>query len=280
MMREIPATTIAETVARLFQEANTRLPEDVLAALRTARDHETSPAGRDALDQIIRNAEVAAQDCIAMCQDTGVAVVFLDIGQEAHVVGDLEQAVNDGVREGTRQAYLRPSVVADPLTRVNTGDNTPAILHVQIVPGDRMRIAVLPKGAGAENKSALKMLTPADGIEGVRKFVVQTVSAAGPDACPPFIVGVGLGGNIEHCALVAKRALLRSVSQPNPQSHLARLERELLQAVNALGIGPSGFGGSTTALAIHVEVGPCHIASLPVAVNIQCHAARHAEAVI
>lgn len=279
-MREIPATTIAETVARLFQEANTRLPEDVLAALRTARDHETSPAGRDALDQIIRNAEVAAQDCIAMCQDTGVAVVFLDIGQEAHVVGDLEQAVNDGVREGTRQAYLRPSVVADPLTRVNTGDNTPAILHVQIVPGDRMRIAVLPKGAGAENKSALKMLTPADGIEGVRKFVVQTVSAAGPDACPPFIVGVGLGGNIEHCALVAKRALLRSVSQPNPQSHLARLERELLQAVNALGIGPSGFGGSTTALAIHVEVGPCHIASLPVAVNIQCHAARHAEAVI
>jgi len=279
-MRKIPATTIAETVARLFQEANTRLPEDVLAALRTARDHETSPAGRDALDQIIRNAEVAAQDCIAMCQDTGVAVVFLDIGQEAHVVGDLEQAVNDGVREGTRQAYLRPSVVADPLTRVNTGDNTPAILHVQIVPGDRMRIAVLPKGAGAENKSALKMLTPADGIEGVRKFVVQTVSAAGPDACPPFIVGVGLGGNIEHCALVAKRALLRSVSQPNPQSHLARLERELLQAVNALGIGPSGFGGSTTALAIHVEVGPCHIASLPVAVNIQCHAARHAEAVI
>jgi len=279
-MREIPATTIAETVARLFQQANTRLPEDLLAALRTARDHETSPAGRDALDQIIRNAEVAAQDCIAMCQDTGVAVVFLDIGQEAHVVGDLEQVVNDGVREGTRQAYLRPSVVADPLTRVNTGDNTPAILHVQIVPGDRMRIAVLPKGAGAENKSAVRMLTPADGIEGVKKFVVETVSAAGPDACPPFIVGVGLGGNIEHCALVAKRALLRSVSQPNPQLHLARLERELLDEINALGIGPSGFGGSTTALAIHVEVAPCHIASLPAAVNIQCHAARHAEAVI
>jgi len=280
MSREIPATTIADTVARLFQQANTRLPDDVLAALRKARDEETSPAGRDALDQIIRNAEVAAQDCIAMCQDTGVPVIFLDIGQQAHIVGDIQQAVNDGVREGTRQAYLRPSVVADPLNRVNTGDNTPAILHLQIVPGDRVRIAVLPKGAGAENKSAVKMLTPADGIEGVKKFVVETVSAAGPDACPPFAVGIGLGGNLERCALLTKRALLRPVGQPNAESHLAQLERELLEEINALGIGPSGFGGSTTALAVHVEAAPCHIASLPVAVNIQCHAARHAEAVI
>jgi fumarate hydratase subunit alpha len=278
ILREIPAEAITEAVAHLYRDANTRLPEDVLAALRAARDQEDSPAGREALEQIIRNAEVAAQDCIAMCQDTGVAVVFLDIGQEVHITGGgLEEAVNEGVRRGCQEGYLRPSVVADPLHRENTGDNTPAVMHVCVVPGEGVRIAVAPKGAGAENKSALKMLTPADGVEGVKRFVVETVSAAGPDACPPLIVGVGLGGNFEGCALLAKRALLRRVGQPSPEQHLAELERELLEEVNALGIGPSGFGGRTTALAVHVEVAPCHIASLPVAVNIQCHAARHAE---
>lgn len=280
-MREIPASRIVETVARLCQEANYVLGPDVVEALKRARDIEESPLAVEALGQIVQNAEVAARDRVAMCQDTGVAVVFVEIGQQVQVAGgNLADAVNEGVRRGYSEGYLRASIVAHPLRRTNTGDNTPAVIHMSMVEGGSLRIVVMPKGAGSENKSALKMLKPSDGVEGVKQFVVETVRNAGPDACPPFVVGVGIGGNLERCALLAKQALLRPIGKPNPDSETAALERELLDLVNATGIGPGGFGGRTTALAVHVETFPCHIASLPVAVNVQCHAERHAEAVL
>lgn len=280
-MKQIPASRIVETVARLCQEANYVLADDVVAALKRAREQEESPLGIEALDQILQNARVAAQDRVAMCQDTGVAVVFVELGQQVEVTGgNLEDAVNEGVRRGYSEGLLRASMVAHPLRRVNTGDNTPAVIHVSVAPGDSLRIAVMPKGAGSENKSAVKMLKPSDGVEGVKQFVVETVTTAGPDACPPFIIGVGIGGTLETCALLAKQALLRPVGLPNPDRDTAALETELLALVNSTGIGPGGFGGRITALAVHVETFPCHIASLPVAVNVQCHAERHAEAVL
>lgn len=281
-MREIRCKDIIETVARLCIEANYYLGDDVLQALRQARDAEASPVGRQVLDQILENADVAREEEMPLCQDTGLTVVFLEVGQDAHVIGgDLYQAIQEGVRRGYQEGYLRKSVVDRPFSaRVNTRDNTPAVIHTQIVPGDRLKITVAPKGGGSENMSALAMLKPADGRQGVMDFVVETVRKAGANPCPPTIVGVGVGGTAEMAMWLAKRSLLREVGQPNPDPEVAALERDILEQVNRLGIGPQGLGGSTTSLAVHVETYPCHIASLPVAVNIQCHSARHKEAVL
>ena len=250
-------------------------------AIDNAISQEESPLGKDMLRIVKENARLAADTGEAICQDTGLAVVFLEIGQDVHVVGgDLCEAVNEGVRRGYVNGYLRKSVVKDPLIRENTGDNTPAIIHVQIVPGSDLKIVVAPKGAGSENSSGLKMLKPADGKDGVVNFVLETVEAAGPNACPPIVLGVGIGGNLETSALLAKKALLRPLGRRHPEPHIAGLEEEILELVNKTGIGPQGLGGRITALDVHVEVYPTHIASLPVAVNIQCHASRHAEAVL
>lgn len=280
-MREISASAITDAVAELCIRANCELGEDVYDALQTALDCEESPTGREVLRQLIENADIARSENVPMCQDTGVAVVFLDVGQDVHITdGSLEDAVNAGIAKGYTEGYLRKSIVRHPLDRVNTEDNTPAVIHSQIVAGDRLKICVAPKGAGSENSSAVRMLKPSDGIEGVTRFVLETVTAAGPNPCPPIIVGVGLGGTMEKAALLAKRALLRRVGEHSPNPMDADLERDLLDLVNRTGIGPGGLGGRVTALAVHVESYPCHIASLPVAVNIQCHAARHAEAVL
>ena len=277
-MREIHVRQITEAVRDLAVEANLDLGEDVVGAFRRFRETEESPTGRDVLDQLLENARLAREERLPLCQDTGFAVVFVDLGQDVHLVGgDLYEAVNEGVRQGYREGLLRKSIVADPLRRTNTGDNTPAVVHVRIVPGDRVRIAFAPKGGGSENMSGIAMLKPADGVEGVKRFVVERVSQAGPNPCPPVIVGVGIGGTFETAALLAKRSLLRRVGQRHPDPFYARLEQELLEAVNRLGIGPAGLGGTTTALDVFIEVHPCHIASLPVAVNIQCHSARHKE---
>ncbi|GAB6062456.1 fumarate hydratase [Deferrisoma palaeochoriense] len=280
-MRDVPVQAITETVRRLCVEANTRLGDDVVRAFERFRDAEESPTGRDVLEQLLENARIARDEGLPLCQDTGFAVVFVELGQDVHLVGgDLYEAVNEGVRRGYEEGYLRKSIVADPLRRKNTGDNTPAVVHVRIVPGDRVRITFAPKGGGSENMSGIAMLKPADGVEGVKRFVVERVREAGPNPCPPTIVGVGIGGTFEVAALLAKRALLRPVGEPNPDPFYADLERELLGRINALGIGPAGLGGTTTSLAVHIEAHPCHIASLPVAVNIQCHSARHKEAEI
>ena len=281
-MREIGAEAVTEAVARLFVEANTMLGEDVVSAFRDCLGSETSPNGRDVLDQLLENAELARTSGVPLCQDTGLAVVFLEVGQDLHIAGgDLREAVHAGVRAGCKQGYLRASVVSPPVgKRVNTGDNTPAIVHTAIVPGETLRIVVAPKGGGSENMSALKMLRPADGIEGVKRFVVETVEKAGPNPCPPVVVGVGIGGTFETCALLAKKALLRRLGAPNPEPDFAALERALLESINRLGIGPAGLGGNVTALAVHVETHPCHIASLPVAVNINCHSHRHRESLL
>jgi fumarate hydratase subunit alpha len=281
-MREIKASDITATVARLAQEANYFLGEDVVAAIKRARDVEESPVGRDILDQILENARIAADECVPLCQDTGAAVVFLELGQDAHVAGgNLSQAVQEGVRKGYGEGYLRKSMVRQPFSaRVNTKDNTPAIIHTTVVPGDRLKIIVAPKGGGSENMSRLNVLKPAQGRAGVVEYVVNAVVEAGSNPCPPVIVGVGVGGTAEIAMLNAKKALLREVGAPNPDPEVAELERELLEKINASGIGPQGFGGRTTALAVHVETFPAHIASLPVAVNLQCHSARHKEAVL
>jgi len=281
-MREISSKKVTETVARLFQEANFDLGEDVIASLRQAIDKEESPLGRQVLEQILENAQIAKSERIPLCQDCGAAVVFLELGQEAHIVdGDLHSAVEEGVRQGYSQGYLRKSMVKQPFsTRVNTKDNTPAIIHTDIVSGDSLRIAAMPKGGGSENMSRLAMLKPAEGRQGVIDVVVRAVEEAGSNPCPPVIVGVGIGGTADKATILAKKALLRRVGEPNPDPELAELEKELLERVNRLGIGPQGFGGSITALAVHVEAFPAHIASLPVAVNLQCHSARHKEAVL
>ncbi|MGC8960141.1 MAG: fumarate hydratase [Chloroflexia bacterium] len=281
-MREIAADAVAETVARLCMEANYDLGEDVEAALQAALEREESEVGRGILRQILENAAIARQEKIPICQDCGLAIVFLELGQEVHIVGgDLYEAVNEGVRRGYREGYLRMSVVRQPFSaRRNTGDNTPAIIHTRIVPGEHLRIIVAPKGGGSENMSRLAMLTPAAGRPGIVEFVLRAVDEAGANPCPPIIVGVGIGGSFERVAYLAKYALLRPLGTPNPDPELAELEQELLERVNRLGIGPQGFGGRTTALAVHVEAEPCHIASLPAAVNLQCHAARHKEAVL
>jgi fumarate hydratase subunit alpha len=277
-LRTIAAEEITTVVARLCRKANAALGEDVLRALAEAREQEESPQGRDVLDKLLANARLAREEGMPLCQDTGVAVVFLEVGQDLHIAGDLEAAVHEGVRQGYREGYLRASVVRHPLDRVNTGDNTPVVIHYRIVPGDRLRITVAPKGAGSENMSALRMLKPADGIEGVKRFVLEVVKKAGPNACPPLVVGVGIGGTMEKAALLAKEALLRPLGSRAADPLAAALEEELLAAINCLGIGPLGLGGRVTALAVHVAVYPCHIASLPVAVNLNCHAARHRSA--
>ena len=281
-MRDIDSKEVIKTVSRLFQEANFFLPEDVLASLKQARESEESPVGREVLDRILENSDIATKERIPLCQDCGAAVVFLELGQEAHIVGgDLYTAVNDGVRQGYEEGYLRKSMVRLPYsTRVNTRDNTPAIIYTDIVPGDKLKITVVPKGGGGENMTRLAMLPPARGRQGVIDFVVNAVDEAGSNPCPPVIVGVGIGGTAEQTLLLAKRALLRKVGEPNPDAEFTQLEKEILKRVNNLGIGPMGYGGRITALAVHVEVFPAHIASLPVAVNLQCHSARHKEAIL
>ncbi|NOZ87249.1 MAG: fumarate hydratase [Deltaproteobacteria bacterium] len=276
-MREIEFEKIVQSVRDLCISANTRLGEDVLRAISDAKRKEVSPAGLDVLEQIERNAKISSDTGLPLCQDTGFAVFFIDLGEDVSIAGgSLEDAVNRGVRSGYEGGYLRKSI-CDPFTRENTGDNTPAILHVNLVKGDKLKIVIAPKGGGSENMSRLAMLKPSEGREGVKRFVIETASLAGPNPCPPIILGVGVGGTFEKAALIAKRALLRPVGRPNKDLELAKLEKEILGEVNNLGIGPQGFGGITTALAVHIETHPCHIASLPVAVNIQCHSARHKE---
>jgi fumarate hydratase subunit alpha len=281
-MREIKAEQITETVATLCKDANFFLGEDVLKALNKARDEEESPVARQVLDQIIENAAVAAEEEMPLCQDCGLAIVFVAQGQDVHVTGgDLYEAVDEGVRKGYADGYLRKSAVRQPFSaRVNTKDNTPAIIHTSIVPGDRLKITVAPKGGGSENMSRFTVLKPAQGRQGVVDFVVNAVEEAGSNPCPPTIVGVGIGGSAEKAMIMAKKALLRPVGEPSPDPEVAELEQELLKKINATGVGAGGVGGRVTSLAVHVETFPAHIASLPVAVNIQCHSARHKEALL
>lgn len=281
-MREIKAEVIKYTVKNLFMEANFIISRDVYEGLKRACDVEESPIGKSILKQIIENDDIAAKERIAICQDTGMAVVFVELGQDVRIVsGDFNEAVNLGVREAYIKGFLRKSMVKDPLfERKNTEDNTPVLIYVDIVPGDRVKIVAVPKGAGSENMSALKMLRPADGVEGVKKFVVETVLNAGPNPCPPTIVGVGIGGTMEKAALLSKKALLRPVGTKNPDERYAGLEREILEEINKSGIGPGGLGGRVTSLAVHIEHFPTHIACLPVAVNLCCHACRHTEIIL
>lgn len=281
-MREVPADAITRTVADLAVKACCRLPTEMKKALEKARKDEPSPVGCEILDQLIENARIAHDENMPICQDTGLAVVFVDLGQDVHITGgNFEDAINEGIRRGYVDGYLRKSCVEEPVfERKNTRDNTPAIIHTRIVPGDRIKIRLAPKGAGSENKSVLKMLVPADGLEGVKKVIMDAVIAAGPNSCPPMVVGVGLGGNMELACLCAKKAAARDVGTRNDDERYARLEDEFLEMINRSGIGPQGLGGENTAVAVNVEWAPTHIASLPCAVNINCHAARHAEAVI
>ena len=278
-MKEISFEDIARAVADLAVRACCRLPQDMVEGMRKAHEAEPSPVGKNILEQLLENAAIAANDGIPICQDTGLAVIFADVGQDVRIVGGaFEDAINEGVRRGYVDGYLRKSCVAEPLfDRKNTRDNTPAIIHTRLVPGDSLRLRLAPKGAGSENKSVVKMLVPADGIEGVRKVVLDAVLAAGPNSCPPMVVGVGLGGTMEMAAICAKRAAARDLESRNHDPRYAAFEEELLELINKTGIGPQGLGGLTTALKVHVEWAATHIASLPVAVNINCHAARHAE---
>jgi fumarate hydratase subunit alpha len=276
-MREIRTDEVTDTIARLFEHSCHYLPEDVVAALKQAREKEKSPVCRDVLDRILENAEIAGKEQIPLCQDTGAAVVMLELGQEVHISGgDLYTAITDGVRH-----YLRKSIVSQPcFARVNTKDNTPAMIHTDIVPGDKLKISVLPKGGGSENCSRLTVLTPAKGRQGVIDFVVNLVEEVGGNPCPPVIIGVGIGGTTDKTMFIAKKALLRKVGEPSPDPEVANLEKEILERVNNLGIGAMGYGGTVTALAVHVETFPCHIASMPVAVNMQCWCARYEEAIL
>jgi fumarate hydratase subunit alpha len=279
-VREVSAVEITRVVKDLFVDANINLGEDVLSAFRQALATEESPLGKEVIKQLIENAIIAKEEGIPICQDTGFPVVFIELGQDVHLTaGDLIEAINEGVRQGSRSGYLRPSV-CHCFSRQNTADNTPAVTHVEIVPGEQVRIIVFPKGGGSENMSRVTMLLPAAGIEGVKEYVVQGVKESGANPCPPVIVGVGIGGTIDQAALIAKKALLRPLGSKNPDPEAAAIEADLLERINALGIGPQGYGGRVTALAVHVTMIPCHIASLPVAVNIQCHAQRHKERVI
>lgn len=274
-MREISATAVKETVAKLCQEANYYLPEDVRAALEAARKKEEAPRAQKVLDMILQNAELAARNQVALCQDTGTCVVFLEVGQDVHLKGDLNKAIEDGVSKGYKTGYLRSSMVRQPFSkRLNTGDNTPAVIHTEIVPGERLKITVLPKGGGCENMSRLAILKPGEGKEGVVNFVLRTVEESGGNPCPPVIVGVGIGGTTDHVMYLAKRALLRKVGENHSDPEVAELEKELLDKINATGIGPQAWGGRTTALAVNVESFPAHITALPVGVNLQCHSAR------
>ncbi len=275
-MKEINVRLIADAVHRLCIDANLLLPEDIRSALDVAKETESWQTAQGVLTDIIRNYRQAEEFEMPICQDTGMACVFVELGQEVHIVGgSLSDAINEGVRRGYVDGYLRKSVVADPIERVNTRDNTPAMINYDIVEGDKLTITVAPKGAGSENMSRLAMLKPSDGIEGVKSFVLETVEKAGPNPCPPIVVGIGIGGNFDKVALLAKKALLRPIDRPNPNAKYAALEQELLGSINALGIGPQGFGGKTTALGVNIEAAPTHIAQLPCAVNISCHVTRH-----
>jgi fumarate hydratase subunit alpha len=279
-MKIVQSFYLIEAVRRLFIEANCELPTDVCRRIKECRQNETETLAQDTLDQIIANFELASERRMPICQDTGMACVFVEIGSSVHIEGDIAEAVNEGVRRACIEGYLRASVVSDPLERKNTLDNTPAMLYIDITEGDEVRVTVAPKGFGSENMSRIAMLSPSDGVEGVEAFVVETVKKAGPNPCPPIVVGVGIGGNFDKVALLAKKALLRPLGQGNAAPFYAELETRLLEKINALDIGPAGFGGKTTALAVAVEVMPTHIAGLPVAVNINCHVSRHASEVI
>jgi len=279
-MRNINAQQITDIVAKLCIEANCHLSADIKKRLNEMCNQESWPQAKEILGRIIENYSIADRENVPVCQDTGVACVFLKIGQDVHIEGDLTDAVNEGVRRGYGEGYLRKSVVRDPLDRVNTGDNTPAMLYTELVPGEQIEITVAPKGFGSENMSQIKMLRPSDGVEGVKDFVLKVVEDAGPNPCPPIVVGVGIGGTFDKAAYMAKKALLRNVDVPNEKPFYAELEKELLEKINALGIGPQGFGGKTTALAVNIESCPTHIAGLPVAVNINCHVTRHKTEVL
>lgn len=280
MIREISTKEIIKVVRDLCVDTNYDLGDDVLLAFNQAIEKEDSGTGREVLKELIENARIAREEKVPICQDCGLAVVFIEIGQDVHITGDdFKEAINEGVRQGYMEGYLRKSA-CHPITRKNTGDNTPAILHLQIVPGDKMKIIFAPKGGGSENMSRVDMLTPAVGIEGIKDFVVKRVKESGSNPCPPTIIGIGVGGTFERSAILAKKALLRNIGDRNPDLELAKIEGEILASINKLGIGPMGYGGNTTSLDVFLEIEPCHIASLPVAVNIQCHAARHKEAVI
>lgn len=279
-MREIDYSTVVDTVAHLCMDANYFLGEDVINALKQALAKEESETGKDILNQLLKNAEIAKTEKIPICQDCGFAVVFLELGEDVYVKGNIINAINDGVRKGYTDGYLRKSIVSDPVKGKNTGDNTPAIVHTMIVSGDKIKITVAPKGGGSENMSEVKMMKPADGIEGVKNFVIDRVIRSSSNPCPPTVVGVGIGGTFEYVAYLAKKALLRDIGQRNSDPFYADVERELLEKINNLGIGPMGLGGRTTALDVFIEVHPRHIASLPVAVNTNCHAARHKTATI
>ena len=280
-MREIKTAEITDVVERLCIEANEQLPEDIKGAIRLCRACEDWETAQGVLDKIIENFEIAGEEHVPICQDTGMACVFLEIGQDVHITGgDLREAVDEGVRRGYDKGYLRKSVVKDPVRRGNTGDNTPAMLYTEIVPGEQIKITVGPKGFGSENMSAIRMFKPSAGIEGIKSFILETVEAAGPNPCPPMVVGVGIGGTFDKCALLAKKALMRNTEEPNPDPYYADLEKEMLEKINELGIGPQGFGGKTTALALNIETMPTHIAGMPCAVNINCHVTRHKTEVI
>ncbi len=277
-LRQISAEEITSTIRRLCIEANTILGDDVVEALKKGLEKEESPVGKDIFRQLLENAKIAKEEGIPLCQDTGMVVVFIEMGQDIHIVGgDLNQSINEGVRQGYRDGYLRASSL-DPLVRKNFGDNTPAIIHVEIVPGDKLKLTVIPKGFGGENMSRVSLLTPASGMEGIKEFVLRTVEEAGANPCPPGIVGVGIGGTLEKAAILAKKSLLRPIDQRHPDPGIARLEEEFLEEINRLGVGPQGLGGTVTALDVHIETYPTHIASLPVAVNLQCNCHRHKEA--
>jgi len=278
MMKELDLRKVTDEVERMCIEGNYFIGKDVLDKIKEAYAKEESEVGKNILGQIIENDEIAANEQVPMCQDTGIVVVFLEIGTEVRIPGDIYEAVNEGIRRGYEKGYLRKSVVKDPLDRVNTKDNTPAIIHTTLVPGsDKVKIIVAPKGGGSENMSILKMLKPSDGIEGIKKLVIETIKNAGGNPCPPIIVGVGIGGNFEKAAILAKKAILRDINDKSSSPINAKLEEELLELINKTGVGPLGLGGRTTALAVKVETYPCHIAALPVAINLNCHAARHKE---
>ena len=280
-MKTIDVNQIIETVEKLCMDANYYLNNDILDALKKGINQEESDIGKGIINQIIENANIAKDKRMAICQDTGMTIAFVDIGQDVHISGGgLSEAINEGVRRGYKNGYLRKSVVRDPIDRTNTGDNTPAVIHYNVVDGDNLKITIAPKGFGSENMSALKMLKPSDGLEGVKKFIIETVSNAGPNPCPPIIVGVGIGGSMEKSAIMAKRALIRPINKKSDVEYIKNLEEEMLNSVNKLGIGPAGLGGRLTALAVNIEVFPTHIAGLPVAVNLSCHATRHAEAIL
>jgi fumarate hydratase subunit alpha len=281
-VREFNVSDVIKPVRDLCIEANTLLPADVKRSLLEAKEKEESPVGKEILAQIAENIDIACSEKLPLCQDTGFAVLFVEVGQEVHLVGgDLREALNEGVRRGYKDGYLRKSIVADPAgSRVNTKDNTPAVIHWDIVPGDKIKITIAPKGGGSENMSSVKMMKPADGLDGIADFVVEWVRNAGGNPCPPVIVGVGIGGTFEHVAYLAKNALLRDIGSHHPDPRYADAEREILERINATGVGPMGLGGKTTALAVFIQTHPCHIASMPVAVNINCHAARHKTVIL